>query len=131
MNIAVALALLAGGVLLFWSTGIATRLARPPRWVGDTMVMCFIAPMIVFLWVIGVGILGYVILTGAWRSLQPADLIGIAAVLAICVVAGLGLVRWSRRAPRAAAADVIKMTRPESPEPPRPAPQLGAPRKAA
>jgi hypothetical protein len=131
MNIPVALALLASGVFLFWATGIATRLAQPPRWVGDTMVMCLIAPMIVFLWVMGVGILGYAILSGAWRSLRPADLLGIGVMLVICVLAGFGLARWSRRAPRAASADVIPMTRPESPEPPRPAPQLGASRKAA
>ena len=131
MNITVALALLASGVLLFWSTAIATRLAQPPRWAGDTMVMCFIAPMIVFVWVIGGGILGYAILSGAWRSLRPVDLLGIAALLAICGVAGLGLARWWRRTAGTTAADVIPMPRPESPEPPRPAPQLGTPRKAA
>jgi len=131
MNMTLALALLASGVLLFWCTLIATRLARPPRWTGDTMVMCCIAPAIIFFGVSGAGILAYLIVKGAWRNSGANDFIGLATVLAVAGVLGLLLARWSRRAPRAAVAEVIPMPRPETPEPPRPAPRLGRPRKAA
>jgi len=126
-----ALALIASGMLLFWSTLIGTRLARPPRWTGDTMVMCFIAPAVIFLCVSGMGILVYLLVTGAWRSMGASDYTSAGAVLAAAAIAGLLLARWSRRAPRAVAAEVIPLQRPETPEPPRPAPQLSRPRKAA
>jgi hypothetical protein len=131
MNMTLALALLAGAVLLFWSTLIGTRLVRPPRWTGDTMVMCFIAPAVIFLGVSGTGILAYLLVKGAWRQMGQSDLIGVGAVLATAAIAGLLLARWSRRAPRAVPADVIAMPRPDAPQPPRPAPQLGKMRKAA
>jgi hypothetical protein len=131
MNMTVGAALLCGGILLFWCTMIATRLAQPPRWTGDTMLMCFIAPAIIFLVVTGGAMLGYLLLSGTWQKSGMSDLGGVAAVLVIAVVTALLLARWSRRAPRAVPADVIPITKPESPEPPRPAPQLGAPRKAA
>lgn len=131
MNVTLALALLASGVLLFWCTLIATRLASPPRWTGDTMVMCFIAPAIIFLGVAGGGMLAYLLIQGAWRGMGANDFIGVGTVLVLAAAITVLLLRWSRRAPRAAVAEVIPMPRPETPEPPRPAPQLGRPRKAA
>ena len=128
MNITIALALLASGILLFWCTLIGTRLAQPPRWAGDTMVMCVIAPLIIFLSAAGVGTLIYLTFHGAWGRVALQEIIGIAVVLAAAAVTGALLARWSRRA---AVAVVIPMPRPETPEPPRPAPQLSAPRKAA
>ena len=73
MNITLALALLAGGILLFWFTLIGTRLARPPRWSGDAMVMCFIAPAVIFLGVSGGGMLVYLIVKGAWRTTSSQE----------------------------------------------------------
>jgi len=131
MSMTVGAAFLSGGILLFWCTMIATRLARPPRWTGDTMLMCFIAPAIIFLVVTGGAMLGYLLLSGAWGKFGMNDLGGVGAVLLLAVVAGLLLARWSRRTSRGAPADVIAMPRPESPEPLRPAPQLGAARKVA
>lgn len=131
MNVTLAIALLASGILLFWCTLIGTRLARPPRWTGDTMVMCVIAPLIIFMTVSGAGMLAYLSFHGAWRRVTPQDFASIASVLAVTAAVGFMLARWSRRAPRAVAAEVIPMPRPETPEPPRPAPQLRRPRKAA
>lgn len=127
----ISVAMLAIGILLFWSTLIGTRLARPPRWTGDTMVMCFIAPLVIFLTVTGAAMLGYLIVNGALRSVGPTETIGVGAVLATAAVLGAVLARWSRRAPRAKSAEVIALARPEAPEPPRPVPQLGSRRKAA
>jgi uncharacterized membrane protein len=131
MNLTTAFALLAGSMLLFWCTLIATRLARPPRWTGDTMVMCVIAPAIIFLGVSGGGILAFLIVKGAWRATGANDFMGIGAVLVAAAAVAVVLMRWSRRAPRAVPADVIAMPRPETPQPPRPAPRLGKARKAA
>ena len=124
-------AMLAIGILLFWSTLIGTRLAQPPRWTGDTMVMCFLAPLIIFLCVAGAGLLGYLIVTGALRSLGPTDYAGVSAVLATAVVLGALLAHWSRRAQRARSAEVIALAQPEAPQPPRPVPQHSSRRKAA
>jgi len=124
-------ALLAVGILLFWATLIGTRLAQPPRWTGDTMVMCFLAPLIIFLCVAGAGMLGYQIVTGALRSIGPTDYAGVGAVLATAVVLGALLAHWSRRALRAKSAEVIPLGQPEVPEPPRPVPQHSSRRKAA
>ncbi len=131
MNITLATALLAGGILLFWCTLIGTRLAAPPRWTGDTMVMCVIAPAIIFLGVTGTGTLVYLLAKGAWRGMGTDDLVGLTTVLAVASVLGVLLARWSRRAPRAVPADVIAIPRPDAPQPPRPAPRLGKVRKAA
>jgi TRAP-type C4-dicarboxylate transport system permease small subunit len=127
----VALALIAGAVLLFWCTVIGTRLAQPPRWTGDTIVMCFIAPLVIFLGASGTGILAYLAVTGAWRDMAPTDFIGVGAVLAAAAITGLLLARWSRRAPQAVTADVVPLQRPESPEPPNPLPTIGGQRRAA
>ncbi|HSH07840.1 MAG TPA: hypothetical protein VLA41_09290 [Burkholderiales bacterium] len=131
MNITVATALLASGILLFWCTLIGTRLAQPPRWTGDTMVMCVIAPAIIFFGVSGAGTLVYLIVKGTWRNMGAGDAVGLAAVLAAASILGLLLAHWSRRAARGAPAEVIAMPRPDSPQPPRPAPRLGKMRKAA
>ena len=130
MNITTALALLVGGALLFWATMVGTRLARPPRWTSDTMVMCFITPAIVFLIVSSIGMLAYLIGSGVWRRIDVGDATGIAAVLGVAAVLGTLLARWSRRAPRATAT-VIAFQQPQTPDPLRPAPQVSTPRKAA
>jgi len=131
VNITLGAAFLSGGILLFWCTMIGTRLVRPPRWTSDTMVMCVIAPACIFLVVAGGAMFFYTALHRGWSGMTLADLSGLGIVLGVAVALGFLLAGWSRRAPRAVAADVIPMTRPESPEPPRPAPQLGTPRKAA
>jgi len=131
MNIAVGAALLGGGILLFWCTMVATRLARPPRWTGDTMVACLIAPTILFTIAAGAGLMVYSVIHAGWRALAPEVLVEFAIVLAICVGLGLALARWSRRSPRRAAAEVVNLPLPENPQPPHPAPQLGTSRKAA
>ena len=131
MDIALGAALLGGGILLFWCTMIGTRLARPPRWTGDTMVACLIAPLVLFTITAGAGLLVYTAINAGWHALTPAALVEFAIVLAVCVGLGLSLARWSRRSPRKAAAEVITLPLPETPQPPRPAPQLGTPRKAA
>lgn len=131
MNMTIGAASLAIGILLFWATLIGTRLAQPPRWTGDTMVMCFLAPLIIFLCVAGAGILGYLVLTGALRRMGPVDYVGVGAVLATAAVLGALLAHWSRRTPRANSAEVIPLEQPEAPEPPRPIPQHSSRRKAA
>ena len=131
MDIALGAALLGGGILLFWCTMIGTRLARPPRWTGDTMVACLIAPMILFTIAAGAGLIVYSVVHAGWRALTLEALVEFAVVLAICVALGLALARWSRRSPRKAAAEVVTLPLPENPQPPHPAPQLGTSRKAA
>jgi hypothetical protein len=131
VTLTIGFALLAGAILLFWCTVIGTRLAQPPRWTGDTMVICFIAPVVIMLGVAGAGVLVHLVVSGTWRSLGASDFVGVGAEFAAAFALGLGLRRWSRRAPRARSAEVIPLERPESPEPPRPAPMLGRPRKAA
>lgn len=124
-------AFLSGGILLFWCTMIGTRLAQPPRWTSDTMVMCVIAPACLFLIVAGAAIFVYGALHRGWSGMTVAGFTELALVLGIALGLGFPVARWSRHAPRAEPADVIPMHRPESPEPPRPAPQLGTARKAA
>jgi len=124
-------AFLSGGILLFWCTMIGTRLAQPPRWTSDTMVMCVIAPACIFLVVAGGAMFVYAAFHRGLRGTTLAELSELGLVLGVAVALGFLVARWSRRAPHAAAADVIPMTRPESPEPPRPAPQLDTSRKAA
>jgi len=131
MNMTVAIALLAAGILLFWSTLTATRLARPPRWTSDTMVMCVIAPACIFLVVAGGAMFAYTAFHRGWSDMTLATVSELGLVLGVAVALGFLLAHWSRRAPRAVAADVIAMPRPESPQPPRPAPSLGKTRKAA
>jgi len=124
-------AFLSGGILLFWCTMIGTRLAQPPRWTSDTMVMCLIAPACVFLSLAGGAIFVYAALHRGWSGVTVADFTELTLVLGVTLALGFLIARWSRRAPRAVQADVIPMHRPESPEPPHPAPQLGTTRKAA
>lgn len=131
MNMTIALALLASGVLLFWCTMIGTRLAQPPRWTADTMVMCVIVPAILVFSAAGGGTFAYLLATGAWHGTATNDVVGIAVVLAVAVTLGALIARWSRRAPRRAVAEVIAMPQPETPQPPRPVPKVGRVRKAA
>ena len=131
MNITIGAALLGGGVLLFWVTIVGTRLARPPFWTSDTIVMCFITPLALLAVALGTGILVYAATHAGLRAMSYGDLEGFAIVLAVCIALGWAVARWSRRAPRKTAAEVIPLQQPETPEPPRPAPLLGRPRKAA
>lgn len=124
-------AFLSGGILLFWCTMIGTRLAQPPRWTTDTMVMCVIAPACIFLIVAGSAIFVYAALHQGLREITVVHLSELALVLGIALGLGFLIARWSRHAPRAVPADVIPLYQTESPEPPRPAPQLGTARKAA
>jgi len=131
MTLTVGTALLTSGILLFWCARVGTRLAQPPRWTSDTMIMCFIAPAVLFLLASGAGIVIYASAQGGWRDMTSAGATELGGVLAAGIALGALVARWSRRAPRKAAAEVVAMPLPQTPEPPQPAPQLGAARKAA
>jgi hypothetical protein len=131
MNITIGAALLGGGVLLFWVTIVGTRLARPPFWTSDTMVMCFITPLALLAVALGTGILVYAATHASLRATSYGDLEGFAIVVALCIALGWAVARWSRRAPRKAAAEVLPLQQPEAPEPPNPLPTIGGQRRAA
>ena len=95
------------------------------------MIMCVIVPAVVFTVVAGGAMFVYAALHQAWGGMTLVDFSELALVLGIAVVLGFLLARWSRRAPRAEAAEVIAMPRPDLPEPTRPAPRLGKTREAA
>jgi len=131
MNITIGAALLGCGVLLFWGTMVGTRLAQPPFWTSDTIVMCFITPLALLAVALGTGILVYAATHAGLRAMSSGDFEGLAVVLAVCIALGWAVARWSRRAPRKAAAEVIPVQQPETPEPPHPLPTIGAQRRAA
>lgn len=132
MNTVVGFGLTGFGVIAFWAAMIGTRLERPPRWMSDTMIMAFIAPMIIIFWVGGISLSVYEIVKGSLSRLQAADLIDFGAVLATLVLLGMLVARWSRRAPRRQMAEVISLQQPDLPDPVRPKPMSNTSlRKAA
>jgi hypothetical protein len=91
------LALILATLLLGRAIKVRTHIEPLPWWLSDDMVANLIAPALVTAAVFGIGILISSVVVHGWGVFAPGSLAGVAACIAVHVLAWRGITAWSRR----------------------------------